>query len=380
MSVILEKNNTRKIWGIVGGAILFYWVLQNLPTIFKFLGNIANLIAPFLVGLAIALILNIPMRVVENKLSKKIGAKQRRLIGLILTILILLTVILLALLTVIPEIVQTFEVLLAMLPSFIDSVTEWGKGLSAKFPNLGVWFSKMDLDWDNIGKNAFSFLKSGVTGIMNSTASIAKSIFSGVLNFLIGLVFAVYILFQKENLARQTKKLLYAFLPEAKAEAFVRICSLVNQTFAKFITGQCMEAVILGMMFLVTMSLFRFPYAIVISILVTCTALVPIFGAFVACFTGAFLILVTSPVKAVWFIMLFLVLQQIEGNLIYPRVVGSSVGLPGLWVMLAVIIGGGMMGVTGMLISVPLCSVLYVLLRESIDKRLAKKRIPADKT
>ncbi len=379
VSAILDQNNIPKIVGIVAGAILFYWVLQNLSAIFTFLGNIIDLITPLLIGLGIAFILNIPMQALESGLLKKIDAKPRRLASLILTILIMLTVILLVLLTVIPEIGKTLETLLAMLPGFIDSVTAWGKQLSAKFPNLGGWLSELDLDWDNIGKTVFTFLKNGVTSIMNSTVSIAKSVFSGILNFLLGLVFAVYILFQKENLARQVKKLLYAFLPKAKAAGFVNLWSLVNKTFANFITGQCAEAVILGLMFLMAMGLLRFPYAVVISILVTCTALVPIFGAFIACFIGAFLILVTSPLKAFWFIVLFLTLQQIEGNLIYPRVVGSSVGLPGLWVMLAVVIGGGLMGVTGMLVSVPLCSVLYVLLRESVSRRLAKKEIPVEK-
>jgi len=179
---------------------------------------------------------------------------------------------------------------------------------------------------------------------------------------------------------RQAKKLLYAFLSETRADRFMEICSLTNKIFSRFIAGQCTEAIILGLMFFIFMSIFGFPYAVVISALVTCTALIPIFGAFIACIVGAFLILLTNPVKAFWFIVLFLVLQQIEGNLIYPRVVGKSVGLPALWVMTAVMVGGSTIGIAGMIISVPLCSILYVLLRESIDKRLNKKRIPSEKT
>ncbi len=377
---VLDKNDIRKIGGIVAGAILFNWALQNIAIIFAFLGKILNLIVPFLIGLSIAFILNIPMQVLESKLFKKGSAKLRRLVSLPLTIVLMLALVLLVLLAIIPEIGKTFETLLAMLPGFIDSVTAWGEQLSAKFPNLGVWLSKVELDWESIGKNVFNFLKNGVSSIMSSTVSIASSLFSGIVNFFLGFVFAVYILFQKENLARQTKKLLYGLAPEAKADRFVSICALVNKTFSKFITGQCTEAVILGLMFFVSLNLFRFPYAMAIAVLVTCTALIPVFGAFIACFIGAFLILVTSPVKAFWFVVLFLVLQQIEGNLIYPRVVGGSVGLPALWVMAAVMIGGGAMGVTGMLVSVPLCSVLYVMLREAIGKRLAKKHIPAEKT
>ena len=319
------------------------------------------------------------MQVLENKLFKKSNARLRRIVSLLLTILLMLALVLLMLSTIIPEIGKTFETLFAMLPGFINSITVWGEQLSAKFPNLGVWLTEMNLDWDSIGKNVFNFLKSWFARIMNSTVIIVSSLFTGVVNFFLGFVFAVYILFQKENLARQVKKLLYSLVPEARADRFVSICALVNKTFSKFITGQCTEAVILGLMFFISLSLFRFPYAMAIAVLVTCTALIPIFGAFIACFIGAFLILVTSPIKAFWFVVLFLVLQQIEGNLIYPRVVGSSVGLSALWVMAAVMIGGGTMGVTGMLVSVPLCSVLYVLLRQSINKKLAKKNIPTEK-
>lgn len=375
----MERNDFFKTGGIVAGAILFNWALQNIAAIFAFLGKVANLILPLLIGLSIAFILNIPMRVFESKLFKKGTTKLRRIVSLLLTILLMLALVSLVLLTVIPDIGQTVETLLAKLPGFINNATVWGRQLSAKFPNLGRWLSQANLDWESIGKNVFNFLKDGVAGIMNSTVAVVSSVFSGILNFFLGLVFALYILFQKESLARQAKKLLYGLVPEAKADRFVNICALANQTFAKFITGQCTEAVILGLMFFVSLSLFRFPYAIVIAVLVTCTALIPVFGAFIACFIGAFLILVTSPVKAFWFVVLFLVLQQIEGNLIYPRVVGGSVGLPALWIMAAVLMGGGTMGVTGMLVSVPLCSVIYVLLRESIGKRLTKKRIPNEK-
>lgn len=370
MSKILDKNNIKKIVGIVAGAILFNWALQNIPTIYAFLGNIINPIVPLLIGLCIAFILNIPMQALESKLFINKKPKLRRPVSLLLTIVLMLAAVLMVLYIVIPEIVQTFEILLVGLPGFIDSVTAWGKQLPVKLPNLGVLISGMDLDWDNIEKTALNFLKSGATNIMNSIFSIATSVFNGIFNLFLGFVFAVYILFQKENLTRQAKKLLYAYLSEARADRIVSISTLTNKTFSKFLTGQCTEAVILGLMVFVSMSLFRFPYAMVIAVLVTCTALIPIFGAFIACFIGAFLILVTSPVKAFWFVVLFLVLQQIEGNLIYPRIVGSSVGLPALWVLAAVVIGGNTMGIAGMLVSVPLCSVLYVLLRESVVRKL----------
>lgn len=380
MFKILDSKKNLPLIKVVAGAVLFYWLLQNLQPILAFLEKIVDLALPLLIGLGIAFILNLPMQALEKKLPTKYSPKLRRLTSLVLTILLMLVLILLLLLTVIPEIGRTLETLLAMLPGFIKDVTAWGKQLSAKFPNLGAWLSQMNLNWDNIGNTVFDFLKKSLTNVMNSTVNLARSIFSGVFQFLLGSVFAVYILIQKENLHRQTKRTLYAFLPKVKADHMISLWGLVSQTFAKFISGQCLEAIILGLMFFITMSLFRFPYVLVIAVLVTFTALIPIFGAFIACFIGALLILVTSPVRAFWFIVLFLALQQLEGNLIYPRVVGRSVGLPPLWVLSAVTIGGALMGITGMLVSVPLCSVFYVLLRELVNERLAKKGLPPDKT
>ena len=365
---------------IVVGAVLLYWALQNLQPIWVFLGKSFHLLLPFIIGLSIALILNLPMQALERLLPAKWSSKLRRLISLGLTVLLMLVLILMVLLTIIPEIGRTLETLLAMLPGFVEKVTAWGKQLSAKSPNLGAWLSRMDLNWDNIGNSVFNFLKNSLTNLMNSTINLAKSIFSGVVQFFLGAVFAVYLLLQKENLARQTKRTLSAFLPKPQADHLINLSALVSQTFTKFISGQFTEAVILGLMFFIAMLLFRFPYALVISVLVTFTALIPIFGAFIACVIGALLILVSSPVQAFWFIVLFLALQQIEGNLIYPRVVGRSVGLPPIWVLAAVMIGGGLMGITGMLISVPLCSVFYVLLRELVNERLAKKGLLPDKT
>jgi predicted PurR-regulated permease PerM len=379
VSKILDKKNIVKIMGIAAGAILFYWALQNISAIFIFLGIVLKLLAPLMVGICIAFILNIPMRAFESRLLKKRNVKLRRLVGLLLTIILALAVFILVLLIVIPEVWQTLETLGAKFPNLISRVRSLEAQVSDKLPSLGDWLSEMELNWENIMKTSIDFLQSGAANIFNSTINIATSVFSGIYTFLFGFVFAMYILFQKENLMRQARKLLYAFLPEEKADRIGSICTLTNKTFSKFITGQCTEAVILGLMFLVTLSVFRFPYAVVIAVLVTCTALIPIFGAYIACIIGAFLILLASPVKAFWFVILFFVLQQIEGNLIYPRIVGKSVGLPALWVMTAVIIGGSIMGIVGMLISVPLCAVLYILLRESVDKKLAKMNIPSDK-
>lgn len=218
-----------------------------------------------------------------------------------------------------------------------------------------------------------------MSGVLNSTLDLASSIIGGVVGSVVAVVFAAYILLQKERLGRQFRQLLYAYLPEHHADRITEVGTLSYRTFSRFLSGQCLEAVILGCMFFLTMSILRFPYALTISVLITVTALIPIFGAFIGCIVGAFLILTVDPMQALWFVVLFLILQQVEGNLIYPHVVGSSVGLPSIWVLAAVTIGGSVMGIAGMLIFIPLCSVFYTLLRHSILNRLRARKIPQEK-
>ena len=209
--------------------------------------------------------------------------------------------------------------------------------------------------------------------------SIATSVFSGVFNFFMGFIFALYLLFDKEHLGVQARRVLYAWLPVERADRVVYVTALTERTFSRFLTGQCLEAIILGMMFFVSMSLIGLPYAMLVAMLVAVTALIPMFGAFIGCFVGAFLILVVDPMQALWFVVLFLVLQQIEGNLIYPRVVGSSIGLPAMWVMVAVTVGGSTMGILGMLLMVPAASVIYALSRENTARRLIARQVPGDR-
>ena len=237
------------------------------------------------------------------------------------------------------------------------------------------WIQTLEFNWDSIIQTAIDFLKNGAGSVLNSTFTVARTVISYLVNFFIGFVFACYILLQKEKLSRQIKKVLYAFLPEKAVQKTLDVASLSYRTFSSFVTGQCLEAVILGTMFFVVMSIFQFPYALLIGVVIAFTALIPIFGAFIGCVIGAFLILVVNPMKALMFIILFLVLQQIEGNLIYPHVVGGSVGLPSIWVLLAVTVGGSLMGVLGMLIFIPLFSVLYALFREFVYKRLKERGI-----
>ena len=225
----------------------------------------------------------------------------------------------------------------------------------------------------------FDFVRNGMGNILNSTVSVASSIVSGIVNFVMSFIFAIYILLQKERLGRQVKQILYALFKEEFVDQVIEIGRLSELTFSRFLSGQCLEAVILGTMFVIAMSIFRFPYALLVGVLIAFTALIPIFGAFIGCFIGAFLILIVDPVKAFWFVVMFIILQQVEGNLIYPHVVGSSVGLPSLWVLVAVTLGGNLMGIPGMLIFIPALSVLYTLGRALVYRRLSLRNISRDK-
>lgn len=386
ISLELNRKNMRNILIVVVIAILLFWGLQNLSTVSYFFNTIFGILTPFLLGLCIAFILNVPMKVIENNIfpanakdKKGIYKKFKRPVSLLLTIIFVLAIIILVMLIVIPEVVRTFGILRTGIPNFILRIQELYNELIARLHELMPGITTAKINWADINKTVFGFLQNGTTSLLGFTVNIATSIFSGVLNFVLGFIFAIYILIQKESLARQVKRVLYAYLPETKADRLLYILRLSNKTFSNFITGQCLEAVILGAMFFITMLIFRLPYALMVGVLIAFTALIPLFGAFIGLFVGTFLILVSSPIKALWFIILFFVLQQIEGNLIYPRVVGNSVGLPAIWVLVAVTLFGSTFGIIGMLVSVPIFSVLYTLLREDVYPKLKEKKISSEK-
>ena len=390
----LNKRNLYKLLGLVAFGVLLNFSLQHYEVLKNGFGWVIGLLAPFLLGAATAFILNTPMRFLERTLfgerKKTLPARKNRPgraerfydsfrrrmarpLSLTLTLALVAGVIFVVIFLIVPELANTFQLMAAALPGFYAQVQEWLSALSGQYPEAAEFLKNLQLDWQALLQSAVNFVRS--SGIFSSVFGAATSVVSGLVDFCIGLVFAVYLLMQKEKLGLQCRKVLYAFLPKARVDRLVKIARLSSDTFSRFLSGQCLEALILGTMFFIAMTVLRFPYALLIGVLVTFTALIPIFGAFIGCIVGAFLILMVDPVKALWFVVLFLVLQQLEGNLIYPRVVGSSVGLPSIWVLAAVSIGGSMMGVVGMLVFIPLCSVLYTLLREATNRRLEQRNL-----
>lgn len=380
-----NKENLRKIRGLILFTIVVLIALWKYTVVLEALAFILGIMFPFLLGAAIAFILNVPMHFLEEKLfyNKKVkdqswSKKLARPLSLVLTIIIVLGVVSLVIFVVVPKLGGTFMSLGKSIQDFVPKVQIWVEEMFNNNQDIVAMVNDIKIDWDKVLNGIMSFFKNGAGSVLGSTFTVAKSIVSGMATFFIAFVFACYILLQKERLNIQIRKIMYAYLKKEYVEKTLDVCSLTYKTFSSFLTGQCVEAVILGAMFVVAMTLFRLPYAMLVGILIAFTALIPIFGAFIGCVVGAFLILMVAPMKALIFVILFLVLQQIEGNLIYPRVVGSSVGLPSIWVLAAVSIGGSLMGIVGMLVFIPIVSVVYTLFRNNVYGQLEKKGIRVD--
>lgn len=376
----LDKKSIKQLRQLILFTIVILIALWNYAIIFEWIGFAFGIIFPFLLGEAIAFVLNVPMNFLEEKIfrnkylkDKKIAKRIARPVCLVLTIAIVIGVVVLVMFVVIPELTRTVISLGMTIRAFVPDAQRFLEDLFTNNTEISKWLSDLNLDVDKLMDSAMSFFQNGAGNVLNSTMSAIGSIVSGVTTFVIAFVFACYVLLQKEKLRVQVTKVMYAFLPEKRVEWCLEVCSLTAKSFSSFLTGQCVEALILGMMFFIVMSILNMPYTLLVAVLIAFTALIPIFGAFIGCVVGAFLILMVDPLQALVFVIMFLILQQIEGNMIYPKVVGKSVGLPSIWVLAAVTIGGNLMGIVGMLIFIPIVSVVYTLFRASVYKRLRKK-------
>ena len=377
----LNKLSMKKIRELIIFTVLLVVALWKFEVVIDVLKTIWGIIFPFVLGGAIAFVINVPMSFLEKKIfgkikeGNKVGEKLARPISILLTIILAVGVIILVMFGVIPQLTRTIASLMMSIANFIPQMQDWIREFSHNNQDIMKLVDQVQFNPDQAIKWGISILGNGAGNMMNTTMSAVGSIVSGFATFFIAFSFACYILFQKEKLYIQIRKIFFAFIPRKKAEAFLKICSLTYRTFANFLAGQCLEAVILGSMFVVTLSILKMPYALLIGTLIAFTALIPIFGAFIGCALGCFLIFMVSPKQAVLFIIVFLILQQIEGNLIYPHVVGGSVGLPSIWVLAAVTIGGNLMGIVGMLVFIPIVSVIYTIFREFVYMRLKKQHI-----
>lgn len=374
-----ESLNEMKKWIIlVFAGVLAFWGLNNLELIFKMLGNIYTVFSPFILGAAIAYVLNIPMTKVENLLKKAIPDKYEdkykgliRAVSIVLSLLLLLCIVGFIAFLLIPELIENIESLMNSVPALVESGKDFVIDMLDKYPDIQKEIESVFAESGNVS----GIVSSVLTYIVNGIVGFVSGIVDGFVYIFTGIIFAIYMLGQKEKLVDGMTRLIYGFTEKRKANKIMKVATLTNKTFSKFISGQCVEAVILGTIIFVVCLLCGFPYALLIGVLTAVTALIPIFGALIACVVGAILIAITNPIQALIFVAVFVVIQQIEGNVIYPKVVGKSVGLSPLWTLLAITVGGNLFGVLGMLIGLPLASVVYSLLKESVNKKLEKKEI-----
>ena len=377
----ISNLSIKKIRELIVFTALLVVALWKFDVVLDVLKTIGQIIFPFILGGAIVFVINVPMSFLEKKIfenvkkENKTARKLARPVSLLLTIVLVVGVIALVMIGVIPQLTKTMGSLMINITDFIPQIKIWIRDFFHDNREIMKLVDQVQFKPDQAIRWGISLLGNGAGNMMNTTVSAVGSVVSGLATFFIAFSFACYVLFQKEKLHVQIRKVLFAFLPKQKADAFLKVCSLTYRTFANFLTGQCLEAVILGCMFVVTLSILRMPYALLIGVLIAFTALIPIFGAFIGCAVGSFLIFMVSPKQAIIFIIVFLVLQQIEGNLIYPHVVGESVGLPSIWVLAAVTIGGNLMGIVGMLVFIPLLSVVYTIFRKVVYQRLKKRHI-----
>ncbi len=380
----IDKKTIRRIFLGAAGCIFLYWLLHEtnrVAQVFRFFGDI---LSPFVAGALLAFVLNVPMRGIESRLKSIQKKGLRRGVAMLLTFVLVILVLVGVVSLLVPQIAQTGERLVTVsLPAFFERSQVWVQKQLEIHPELLEWledntdFEKMD--WASLIQRAMSLISSGLTTVWGTLYSFLIGLGSGLFNAVLSIIFAIYCLGRKELLAKQGKQILYSVLPEHVCDEIIRILRMTNSTFSNFISGQTLEACILACMFALAMVIFRMPYAALVSVVIGVTALIPIVGAFAGCIVGAFFIMVDSVPQALGFIVLFLALQQIENNLIYPKVVGTSIGLPGMWVLVAVAVGGGLAGIVGMLLMIPLASVLYSLLREYTEGRLAAKGIAPEK-
>ena len=355
-------------------AIFSYWGLNNFDKLLGVINTGYKVLEPFILGGAIAFVLNILVNKIEKYLNKWIKNRRFKLvrfISIILSLLIFILVIVFTAFLLIPELIENIQMLMGSVPGLIGDAQNSILNLLDKYPDIQNEISKMFAESGNVStiiSNVLNYFITGAIGFIGSLVSSFITIFTAI-------IFAIYMLAQKEYLIRGTKKVLYSLLNKKRADKLVEIGTLANKTFSKFISGQCLEAIILGGLMFIAFTISGFPYALMLAVLTAITSLIPIFGALIAMVIGAILIGIGDPVQAIIFVIVFQVVQQIEGNFIYPRVVGASVGLSPLWTLLAITVGGNLFGIPGILLGLPVASVLYALIKELVNGRLKNKAI-----
>ena len=381
----LDRKNVRTILLIIAFAVLLYTAAQNLASVYGAVRTVWRVFGVVITGLAMAFVLNVPLKLFENRVfygmsedRRPLVRKLRRPVSLVFALVVSLGLIGILIAVVLPQLTATVAEVAARLPEYISSAVNWLNDFLAGFGIEIESLKNFTVDWEKVFSELTTYLKEGSanvdgSSVVNTVTGVGTSVVSTVMNTFLGLVVAVYILAQKERIGRFTRCCIDAFLPQKAASGLARIASMASETFSNFVAGQLADSCILGILCYICMRIFRFPYPEVISVVIGVTSLVPMVGSFIGEVIGALLILIVSPLKALLFVVMVLAIQQVDGAFIYPRIVGRSVGLPGVAVFCAVIVGGNVAGVIGAMIGVPVCALIYALLREAVDARLRRR-------
>ena len=377
----IDRKNVRTILLIIAFAVLLYTAAQNLASVYGAVRTVWRVFGVVITGLAMAFVLNVPLKLFENRVfygmsedRRPLVRKLRRPVSLVFALVVSLGLIGILIAVVLPQLTATVAEVAARLPEYISSAVNWLNDFLAGFGIEIESLKNFTVDWEKVFSELTTYLKEGSanvegSSVVDTVTGVGTSVVSTVMNTFLGLVVAVYILAQKERIGRFTRRCIDAFLPQKAASGLARIASMASETFSNFVAGQLADSCILGILCYICMRIFRFPYPEVISVVIGVTSLVPMVGSFIGEVIGALLILIVSPLKALLFVVMVLAIQQVDGAFIYPRIVGKSVGLPGVAVFCAVIVGGNVAGVLGSLLGVPVCALLYALLREAVDAR-----------
>ena len=388
--VHVNKFSIKKIILIMLGLIIFYLAIKNIAVVTSYVGTFISYFTPFILGAALAFVINVPMTKIEGFLFKKVpedpktrlqkcASALKRPVSMLIALILVFGVIVLAGVIIVPQVASGLQSLADALPGAMDRLQEWIDSNTHKINVIENLMNKVDIDLDSVGRELANTAKGWATAILDSGFSTVSNIVNGIFQFVIGLVFAIYILLQKEKLGRQGKQIVYAAFSEKTADKIMYITGMTRDVFKGFISGQCVDGIINAILFLIILSILGIPYAVMISIFSGFMAMIPIIGSFIGAGVGVIIVLIMDPSQVLYFIIMYIIVQQIDGNVIYPLIAGNSMGLPSIWVLMAVTVGGSMMGILGMILFIPICSVLYKLTRHYVLRRLKDNDVPEEK-
>ena len=381
----MNKLSTRRILFIAAVIIFMIMLALNVNAVLSFVSTLLAVLSPVIIGACLAFILNLLTGFFENRVffwlstDAKPRKKIKRALSIAVTLLLVIAIVALILLVIVPQVISTAQSIVAGIPAFADRAIDFVSGLMERFGVSPQKIKEFVLDGEAMFDKIMTFANTNLNGLVNSLVSFGGSLISLASDALLGVFIAIYFLADKERVLSQISRLLRSVLKERAYKKASYIGRVANKSFSNFISGQFIEAIILAMLCFIGMLIFKFPYAPVVAVIVGVCALIPIMGAWIGGGLSALLILTHSPIQALWFVVFYVVLQQLEGNFIYPKVVGMRVGLPGVWVLVSVIVGSGLYGAVGALAAVPTAAVLYTIAAEYVVKTEKREKEKNDR-